>query len=177
MKKDAFCDLYTWEGETLPEVPWNSYPRPQMQRAEWINLNGMWEFSACEEELCPVELDRKIRVPFSPESLLSGVHEVFSEKKNLFYRREFTLPAGFRKDRVLLHVGAADQEAAVWVNDRYVGSHVGGYQPFSFDITEFLEAENTVVIRVRDHLSEKILPYGKQCRKRGGMWYTPVSGI
>ena len=177
MKKDAFCDLYTPDGEALPDLPWNSYPRPQLQRAEWMNLNGQWEFSVCEEELCPAEMEHQICVPFAPESLLSGVHEVFGEEKNLFYRKRFTLPAGFRKDRVLLHVGAADQEASVWVNDRYVGSHIGGYQPFSFEITEFLREENTVVIRVRDHLSEKILPYGKQCHKRGGMWYTPVSGI
>ena len=170
-------DLYTPEGETLAGQPWTAYPRPQLCREEWVNLNGAWEFTVSPKGDIPETFDRTIRVPFPLESLLSGVHEVFPEDRFLFYRRRFTLPEGFRKDRVLLHFGAVDQEAAVYLNGTLIGTHTGGYQPFTMDITDYLCGENTLVVRVEDHLSRAILPYGKQRRKRGGMWYTPVSGI
>jgi len=176
-KKFAFADLYTREGETLSTQPWNSYPRPQLRREQWVNLNGEWEFTVSEGNGIPHTFDRTIRVPFPPESLLSGIHKVFPEEKNLFYRRRFSLPADARKGRVLLHIGGADQTAAVYLNGTLIGEHTGGYQPFSFDITDHLQEENVLVVRVSDHLSKQILPYGKQCHKRGGMWYTPVSGI
>ncbi|MBQ8389863.1 MAG: glycoside hydrolase family 2 [Oscillibacter sp.] len=169
--------LYTPEGEALRGQPWTAYPRPQFRREGWVNLNGEWEFTVSPKKECPEIFDRRIRVPFPPESLLSGVHETFPEDRYLFYRRTFTLPAGFRKDRVLLHFGAVDQRAAVCLNGTLLGEHTGGYQPFAFDITDHLQEENTLTVRVEDHLSDHVLPYGKQCRKRGGMWYTPVSGI
>ena len=175
--KGTFARLYTREGERLSTQPWNCYPRPQLRREDWLNLNGDWAFTVSADEEVPAVFERTIRVPFPPESLLSGIHEVFPEEKNRFYKTSFTLPAGFRKDRVLLHVGAADQVAAVWVNGVKVGEHTGGYQPFTLDITHVLGEENVLVIRVSDHLSRQILPYGKQCHRRGGMWYTPVSGI
>lgn len=167
--------MYTAAGETLDGVPWDVYPRPQLRRQSFFCLNGTWEFAVSECE--PQTYDRTIRVPFAPESLLSGVGECFPEEAARWYRRQFTLPTDFCKERVLLHIGAADQETAVYVNGVLVGEHVGGYEPFSFDITEALQEENTLVIRVIDRLSAQILPYGKQCHKRGGMWYTPVSGI
>ena len=169
-------DLYTAAGESLSGTPWDVYPRPQMRRDSFFNLNGEWDFAVTDGE-APEKYDRKIRVPFAPESLLSGVHERFPESKTLWYRRSFVLPQGFVKDRVLLHFGAVDQIAEVFVNGTRVCEHSGGYHAFSADITAALEKTNTVVVRVEDHLSDGVLPYGKQCQKRGGMWYTPVSGI
>ncbi|MBO5797727.1 MAG: glycoside hydrolase family 2 [Clostridia bacterium] len=167
--------LYTAAGETLTGQPWNVYPRPTMRRDSFLCLNGQWDF-AVGGEVEPA-FDRTIRVPFSPESLLSGIGLVPPEDKALWYRRTFTLPEGFRNDRVILHFGAVDQEAIVYVNGQRVGRHTGGYQAFFFDITDALQEENTLLVQVHDHLSNHILPYGKQCRDRGGMWYTPVSGI
>jgi beta-galactosidase/beta-glucuronidase len=177
MAKPKLVDLYTTEGETLSGTPWNVYPRPQLHRNSFFCLNGDWEFTATPGDDLPETYGETIRVPFAPESLLSGIHRRFKKNTHLYYRRRFSLPKGFQKERVLLHFGAADQIATVYVNGCEVGTHIGGYQAFSFDITEYLQEENTVVVRVTDSLHNKILPYGKQCEKRGGMWYTPVSGI
>ena len=168
-------DLYTPEGENLSGTPWQVYPRPQMKRNSYINLNGQWEFGVGDNE--PASYDKKIRVPFCPESLLSGIHEHFPEGAGLWYRRSFALPEGFNRGRVLLHIGAADQVADVYVNGKNVGHHEGGYEAFCFDITGALAPENTLVICCRDDLKDQSYPYGKQTLKRGGMWYTPVSGI
>lgn len=164
--------LYTVAGENLQGVPWNVYPRPQLKRDSFLCLNGAWEFAVGDEPT----YDRTILVPFAPQSLLSGLNELIPDDVTVWYRRTFTLPDDFVRSRVLLHFGAVDQTAAVWVNDTFVGEHVGGYEAFSFDITETLQAENTVTVRVYDTL-DNVLPYGKQCHKRGGMWYTPVTGI
>lgn len=155
---------------------WNQYPRPTLQRESFLCLNGPWDFDICNEGDKP-QYNQSIQVPFCPESALSGIGEVYREEQVLWYQRHFTLPEGFRKSRVLLHFGAVDQIARVYVNGRVVGTHEGGYLPFTFDVTDFLQGENVLTVEVRDHLSKKILPYGKQTRKRGGMWYTPVSGI
>lgn len=170
-------DLITPWGEALAGTPWPVYPRPQMRRAGWLNLNGMWDFAAtgCPEP--PVSFDRTIRVPFCPESLLSGIRAHFPEGSYLYYSRQFCLPPEAADRRVLLHIGAADQRLECYVNSRRVGSHAGGYTPMTFDITEALEAENTLLLRVRDDLGDKTMPYGKQVTDRGGMWYTPVSGV
>ncbi len=167
--------LYTAAGEVLIGVPWEQYPRPQLRRESFVCLNGDWDFAVGGADE-PSVYDKTIRVPFPPESLLSGIGETYPEEPTLWYRRRFTLPTGFRRDRVLLHVGAADQCASVFVNGLPVGEHVGGYEAFCCDITESLREENTVTVRVTDHL-DGVLPYGKQCHRRGGMWYTPVSGI
>ena len=164
-------DLYTPRGEQLTGTPWTVYPRPQMKRDSYINLNGEWEFSVDNEK------KGTILVPFCPESLLSGINEHFPEGCALRYRRSFTLPENFNRGRVLLHIGAADQKAEVFVNGKLVGSHVGGYEAFSFDITDVLAEDNTLEILCRDDLRDQSQPYGKQVMKRGGMWYTPVSGI
>lgn len=170
-------DLYTPEGEALSATSWSDYPRPQLQRDSYLNLNGRWDFAVGEDGGLPAAYDRQILVPFCPESLLSGIHTHFEEGAFLFYRRRIALPAGFVRDRVLLHIGAADQILDCWVNGRHMGRHVGGYEAFTFDITEALDVENELVLRVQDDLRSTVLPYGKQVQKRGGMWYTPVSGI
>lgn len=184
-------DLYTLEGrellhqlsssaESAPIVPWNVYPRPQLQRDSFFCLNGNWDFAVTQSSEIPKDFERRILVPFAPETLLSGVHKRFSEDDFIWYRRSFSLPVDFVKSaahRVLLHFGAADQKAVVWVNGHLAGEHLGGYEPFSFDITDFLQADNTIVVQITDHLSRFVLPYGKQCQKRGGMWYTPTTGI
>jgi len=180
MEKTSVCELYTPEGEALlasGAQPWQTYPRPQLRRDSFLNLNGDWDFAVSPSDTAPAVYDRTIRVPFSPETLLSGVHERFAETDWLYYRRRFSLPMDFNRGRVLLHIGAADQTATVWVNGTLVGEHTGGYEHFCFDITEALQPENELIVRVSDHLSETLLPYGKQRQDRGGMWYTPTSGI
>jgi len=177
MGNNTFVDLYTTQGEFLDSQPWQAYPRPQLRRSNWVNLNGGWDFAVAEGDALPERYDRTIRVPFAPESLLSGIHETMPEGKWLCYRRSVTVPDGRKTGRLLLHIGAADQETEVYWNGTLAGCHIGGYDPFCFDVTELVGRENPLVIRVRDHLSRKVLPYGKQRHDRGGMWYTPVSGI
>ena len=172
----AYADLMTPQGETLKNPPWQSYPRPQMKRENYVNLNGVWDFTVSELSALPDDYDQTILVPFCPESALSGVKNHAPEGSFLFYRRQLDLVprAGFR---VLLHVGAADQTAEVYVNQKKIGTHIGGYESFCFDITDALEGTNELVIRVQDDLRNQTMPYGKQVMKPGGMWYTPVSGI
>ncbi len=168
-------ELMTPRGEALAvsgAQPWQTYPRPGMRREGWINLNGPWKFTA-------ERYDGEIIVPFCPESILSGVGKHFPEGSELCYSRSFTLPENFNRGRVLLHIGAADQHAAVEVNGSVLCRHTGGYEAFTVDITSALKEENRLVIRCRDDLNDQSQPYGKQVlpEKRGGMWYTPVSGI
>ena len=171
MKTTVYNDLYTPEGESATGGEWDVYPRPQLVRDSFFSLNGAWDFSADEGKW------ETITVPFPPESLLSGIHRHMGKRPHLTYKKTFTLPEGFVRDRVILHFGAVDQIATVTLNGVLLGEHCGGYAPFSFDITDYLQDTNTLVVAVADNLADKILPYGKQCEKRGGMWYTPVSGI
>ena len=166
-------ELFTSRGENLTGAPWQVYPRPQMKRDSYLNLNGEWDFSANDQE------SRKILVPFCPESQLSGVKAHFPEGTLLRYRRKVILPENFNRGRVLLHIGAADQIADVYVNGKAVCHHEGGYEAFCVDITEDLQEENEITICCVDDLNNRAFPYGKQVlpEKRGGMWYTPVSGI
>ena len=164
-------DLMTTAGENLRGTPWTVYPRPQMKRDSYINLNGAWDFSVNFEN------QGQIRVPFCPESRLSGLGIHYEEESLLCYNRRFTLPEGFNKGRVLLHIGGADQRADVFLNGKPVGSHKGGYEAFTLDITDRLQAENSLQICCFDNLEDQSYPYGKQVMNRGGMWYTPVSGI
>ena len=152
-----------------PAIPWNEYPRPQLRRESFFCLNGPWDFAIDGEDA------GQILVPYPPESRLSGVRSP-RPGDQLTYERRFALPEGFRKDRVILHFGAVDQSCTVWLNDVELGSHEGGYLPFSFDVTEHLKEENELRVVVFDPLDTD-LPYGKQRQDRGGMWYTPVSGI
>ena len=172
MKQTDLHHLYTKRGENGEFSVWEKvYPRPQLLRESFFSLCGEWDFSAQGIEPC------KIRVPFPPESLLSGVHCSMGKRPRLCYRRTFRLPDGFVRGRVLLHFGAVDQIAVVTLNGVRLGRHEGGYGAFSFDVTSHLKEENLLVVDVLDELENGILPYGKQREKRGGMWYTPISGI
>ena len=175
--------LLTAEGEKLQKaiadnpsyIPWNAYPRPQMKRDSFLCLNGIWEFSASGSfGDSPAE---HILVPFPPESRLSGIGRSMGKDPKICYRRIFAIPEGFLCDRVLLHFGAVDQTAKVLLNGTELGIHHGGYESFSFDITDCLQQENCLEVYVTDTLSDTVLPYGKQSYKRGGMWYTPITGI
>lgn len=152
------------------------YPRPQLRRESYVNLNGVWQYEIGDDR-------GTILVPFSPESKLSGVEKVLQPKQWLIYRRTFVLPEGFRKDRVLLHFGAVDQICKVYVNGRMVGRHVGGYLAFSFDITDALaDGENELEVHVQDATEEAPFGRGKQrLNKLKGrlsyLFYTPQSGI
>ncbi|MGI6578613.1 MAG: glycoside hydrolase family 2 protein [Eubacteriales bacterium] len=156
----------------LPE-----YPRPQMERDSYINLNGIWEYAITETKDFPESFEGEIIVPFSPESELSGVKRSLSPTQTLWYRRSLHLPQDFNEGRVLLHFGAVDQIATVYVNDKEVCHHVGGYTPFSSDITDYIKEENVIVVKVRDTSDTSYHSRGKQKIKRGGIWYTPQSGI
>lgn len=175
MAKERFAALYTTAGEQQDPVP-GYHPRPQLRRDSWLNLNGLWDFCANSETCAPEKYFEQIRVPFAPESLLSGIHRRFAPDTSFWYRKAFVLPEAWTSGRVLLHFGAVDQVARVWINGRKLGMHTGGYDPFTFDITEYLQRENSLLVHAADPLDEK-LPHGKQRRDRGGMWYTPVSGI
>ena len=170
-------DLTTQQGENLTGTPWEIYPRPQMRRESYVNLNGNWDFAVSPSPALPEKYDKTITVPFCPECKLSGLQEKIAPGSYLFYRRELILPAGFNRGRVLLHVGAADQIAEIYVNQKKINSHVGGYTAFTADITDALSETNELVIRCYDDLRDLSMPYGKQTLTRGGMWYTPVSGI
>ena len=161
----------------MPSVPLQSYPRPQFKRESYVNLNGWWDFTVSASAQLPAHYDRQILVPYCPESLLSGIHTHFPEGSSLFYRRHLPIKKPKNGNRVLLHFGAVDQYAEIYVNQKAVCSHVGGYDAFSCDITDFLQEENELTVRATDDLRSYVLPYGKQTLKRGGMWYTPVSGI
>ena len=161
--------LYTEDGLNLPKNPWNIYPRPQLKRDSFFSLNGTWEFGT--DKSC----SEKILVPFCPESLLSGITRTV-DSEYLFYKKEFSLPENFIKDRVFLHFGAVDQFCTVYLNNVKLGTNAGGYNHFSFEITDFLKETNRLTVIVKDELN-LTLPYGKQSKKRGGMWYTAVSGI
>ena len=175
LKKTPFIVLDTPEAALVGKnVP---YPHPQLQRDSFFSLDGLWDFSAQQSGKDPV-FDRQIRAPFPPQSKLSGVGQTFSDDTELCYRCTFRLPEGFCRAHTILHIGAADQVARVWLNGQFLGEHSGGYLPFSFDVTAALvPEENTLVVRITDELDKHILPWGKQKHKRGGMWYTPVSGI
>ena len=175
----SIVTLITPEGEAFlnekPVIPWNEYPRPHLCRSSFFCLNGKWDFSAIDGEK---ELYRgEITVPFAPESVLSGVNTVFGDTVARRYRREFSLPEDFSRGRIILHFGAVDQVARVSLNGKLIGTHEGGYESFCFDVTEHIGQVNVLEVEAYDRLNEQILPYGKQKDKRGGMWYTPVSGI
>ena len=155
-KKFVPVELYTAEGEALCGLPWGEYPRPSLVRDSFFCLNGEWELTDTFGEVC------KIKVPFPPESLLSGVNRRMGEHPRLTYKRSFALPEGFTRGRVILHFGAVDQIAHVWLNGQKLGDHVGGYEGFSFDVTDALREENVLTVYVTDALADRVLPYGKQ---------------
>ncbi len=156
------------------------YPRPQMVRKDWQNLNGLWQYAITASNApLPANFDGQILVPFPVESALSGVMKRVFETNRLWYRRSFIIQPGWRGRHILLHFGAVDWEATVWVNGRELGSHRGGYDAFSFDITTALKpsGEQEIVVAVFDPTDAGYQPRGKQVRRPGGIWYTPTSGI
>lgn len=171
--------LFTKWGEELDRsCPLSEYPRPQFVRDSYISLNGEWDLSFSKDESIPKNYDYKITVPFSPECPLSGVERVLSHDEYLIYERHFDLPNDFNKGRVFIHFGAVDQIARVILNGKSVGTHHGGYTPFRFEITDYIIAgDNTLNVVVRDLCEENEYSRGKQRTKRGGIWYSPQSGI
>lgn len=172
--------LMTPWGEHLDEnCILTEYPRPQMRRDSYLNLNGRWEYAITDSDELPRRWDGTILVPFSPESALSGVGRSLQPGQTLWYRREVIVPQGFipTDGRLLLHFGAVDQEAAVYWNGRLLGRHMGGYNAFTLDATDALGPCNSLVVRVHDDTDASFHSRGKQKTRRGGIWYTPQSGI
>ena len=171
--------LTPW-GEALDrEHPLPEYPRPQLRRNSYLNLNGIWEYAITKTAEKPAAMQGEIVVPFSPETPLSGVGHILQPDEYLWYRRSVTLPEGFfQGGRLLLHFGAVDLCCTVWVNGQEAGSHTGGYLPFALDVTELIEGDAfTLELRVTDPTDTGSLSRGKQRLKNTGIWYTPQSGI
>lgn len=168
-----------WAEEVNPESPLPEYPRPQMRRDNWKSLNGLWSYAITDRGGTEPKQSGEILVPFPVESALSGVGATVTPDDALWYVRDFTVPAGWGADRLLLHFGAVDWEADVWVNGTYLGEHRGGYTPFSFDITEAVHptGDQQLVVRVWDPTDSGTQARGKQRLDPQGIWYTPVTGI
>ena len=168
-----------WAEQVSPENVLPEYPRPQMVRADWQNLNGLWDYAIVPYGEVPEKYDGEILVPFAVESALSGVGKRVGDKNELWYNRTFTIPAAWSKKNILLNFGAVDWRTEVYVNGISVGSHQGGYAPFSIDITAALnkKGENTLQVRVWDPTTKGYQPRGKQHDDPHGIWYTPVTGI
>lgn len=158
---------------------WPEYPRPLMERNEWLNLNGLWNYAVRPVgQSEPANYDGQILVPFAIESSLSGVMKELGSQNELWYQQSFIVPSAWKNKNVLLHFGAVDWKAEVFVNDIKVGSHTGGYTAFSFDITPYLTSgSNKLIVKVWDGTDEGFQPHGKQVRHPNSIWYTAVSGI
>ena len=168
-----------WADAAMCDLPLPEYPRPQMVRELWMNLNGLYEYEITGANAEWIDrVDGKIRVPFAPESCLSGVCKKLHSDERLWYRRTFTLPESFSGKRVLLHFGAVDWQCKVYVNRTLVAEHTGGYCPFCADITDALtDGENELVVHVYDPTDDGWQNRGKQASYSHGFWYTATSGI
>ncbi len=169
-----------WADQVDPDNVLGEYPRPLIERAEWKNLNGLWEYAITDlGQSVPERYDGQILVPFPVESSLSGVKKEVGETKNLWYYREFTVPPDWSGRNIILHFGAVDWETDVWVNDIKIGTHRGGYTPFCFDITPFLNpsGQQSLTVKVWDPTDQGPQPRGKQVKNPGSIWYTSVTGI
>ncbi|WP_291591427.1 glycoside hydrolase family 2 protein [Bacteroides sp.] len=169
-----------WGEQLNPKNVLPEYPRPIMERHEWKNLNGNWNYAITRKgESAPATYEGEILVPFAVESALSGVGKTVNENQELWYQRTFDIPSAWNNKQVLLHFGAVDWKASVWVNDIKIGEHTGGFTPFHFDITPALnkKGNNQLTVKVWDPADRGEQPRGKQVEKPGGIWYTPVTGI
>ena len=169
-----------WAKKVNPDNVWNEYPRPQFKRTEWKNLNGLWDYSILNSNLPkPKKFDGKILVPFSFESTLSGVGKNISPEDKMWYQKKFIVPENWIGKKVIINFEAVDYHAVVWVNGNWVGSHKGGFDRFSFDITPFLKktGNQELIISVKDETNLSPQLRGKQHYKPSGIVYTPVSGI
>lgn len=169
-----------WAEQINPKNVLPEYPRPQLERTDWVNLNGEWEYAIKPRGGAePAAFDGNILVPFAVESSLSGVQKEVGENNELWYKRTFTVPANWKNKDVVLNFGAVDWKTDVFVNDILIGSHQGGFTPFSFNITPYLTGKNNqkLVVRVWDPSDKGYQPRGKQTSNPEGIWYTPVTGI
>ena len=170
-----------WAEKVNPANPLPEYPRPQMVRDSWMNLNGLWQYAILPKTQVSIPADfmGKILVPFAVESALSGVGKTVGKDSVLWYERSLTIPANFKNKKILLQFGAVDWLCEVYVNGKAVGTHQGGYDPFSFEITAALNKKGAqkIAIRVWDPSDDGPQPRGKQVNNPNGIWYTPVTGI
>jgi glycosyl hydrolase family 2 len=168
-----------WTQDVSPQRVWSEYPRPQMSRPNWTNLNGLWDYAIVAKEADqPESWAGKILVPFAVESALSGVKKPVLPEQRLWYRRPFTRPKLRAGQRLLLHFGAVDWQCTLWINGVEIGRHTGGYDPFTFDITPQVKSgDNELILSVWDPTDAGYQPRGKQVLKPGGIMYTAVTGI
>ncbi|HOW30037.1 MAG TPA: glycoside hydrolase family 2 TIM barrel-domain containing protein [Bacteroidales bacterium] len=169
-----------WAEKVDPANPLPEYPRPMLERPQWMNLNGLWEYAILPKgSAIPGTFDGKILVPFAIESSLSGVQKPVGEDNELWYSRSFTVPPAWKGSHIMLNFGAVDWKADIWINGIQIGSHQGGYTPFSFDITRWLVTgkPQELLVRVWDPTDRSFQPRGKQVSRPGGIWYTAVTGI
>jgi len=169
-----------WAEQINPKNVLPEYPRPQLERTDWVNLNGEWEYAIKPKgEVEPQAFDGNILVPFAVESSLSGVQKEVGDANELWYKRTFSVPANWKNKDIVLNFGAVDWKADVFINDVLIGSHQGGFTPFSFNITPYLNGKSNqkLVVRVWDPSDKGYQPRGKQTSNPEGIWYTPVTGI
>ncbi len=172
--------LTEWASKVDPASPLPEYPRPLLERGNWQNLNGLWEYAITSKDASqPTKFDGKILVPFAVESALSGVAKTVGKDSTLWYKNTIVIPSALRKNNVLLHFGAVDWRTEVFLNGKKVGMHEGGFDSFTFDVTHFLKkgTKQEIVVKVWDPTTDGPQPVGKQRVNPEGIWYTPVTGI